>query len=128
MSGPWGGGVRRMRSQPPPPPPPPTVPRGPLFFPLTTSSLLFYSLNFMRGLCLSSLVLCSEIAPKRFLRRPLMGSCQLKGLDLGSFFFFKVCIVPFLCSPLSLRIVLNISCFLWPKRSIRGTTKALSTG
>ena len=120
-----------MRSQPPPPPPL----QGPevhFFFPLTTSFPLFYSLNFMRGLCLSSLVLCSEIARKRFLRRLLTGATDgllpIKRAGSWIFFFFKVCIVPFLCSPLSLRIVLNISCFLWPKRSIRGTTKALSTG
>ena len=40
----------------------------------------------------------------------------------------KVYIVPFLFGPLSLRIAQNIGCFLWPKRSIRGTREALFTG
>ena len=47
-------------------------------------------------------------------------------------FFYKdmgVCIAPpVLYGPLSLRIAWNISRFLWPKNSIRGTREALFTG
>ena len=102
-------GVRRMRSQPPLPPPPLQGPEVHFFFLLNTPSSLFYSLNFMRGVRLSFLVLCSENARKRFLRRLLTGATDglLPITRSGSWilFLFKVCIVPFLCSPLSLRIV-----------------------
>ena len=62
------------------------------------------------------------------LQEPLMGSCQLQGVDLGSFFSWRkwrYALLPFLFGPLSLRIGQNIRCSLWPKSSIRSTRDSL---
>ena len=78
-------------------------------FLLTSPSPLFYSLHFSCGLWLSFLVLCSETARKRLLRRLLRGATyRLLSTTGGRFwilFFLKEieeCIVIFFVWPLCL--------------------------
>ena len=76
-------------------------------FLLTSPSPLFYSLHFSCGLWLSFLVLCSETARKRLLRRLLRGATFLRllsitGVDFGSFFSWRrlrYALFLFLCGP-----------------------------